>query len=66
MTNDGEKPKCVVTGTDGNVFMVLCRVRVCMKKNGLGDQVEEMTKKVTSSKSYEDALSIMNEYVDLL
>ena len=58
------KPKAPIIGADGNVFNLIGICRKTLKDAGLKDQAVEMTKRVTSSKSYEEALAIMMEYVD--
>ena len=35
-----------------------------LKENGFRDEAEEMKKRINSSKSYDEALSIMCEYID--
>jgi len=59
------KPKCKLTGTDGNVFALVGKVRECLRKAKQGDQAALMTKEVFASGSYGDALRIMSNYVDI-
>ena len=60
-----DKPKCKLIGTDGNVFALLGQVSRTLKKAGLSDQASEMQKKVFSAGSYEEALNIFGEYVEI-
>ncbi len=60
-----EKPKCKLVGTDGNVFALIGTVRKCLRKNGLDDQGKEFSAKVMKAGSYDQALQIMTEYVDV-
>lgn len=60
-----KKPSCQLSGTDGNVFFLLGRVTSTLKKAGLKDKVEEITQKVFACESYEEALSIFEEYVEV-
>lgn len=52
-------------GSSGNIFCVMGMASRVLKKNGLGDKVDEMINRVTSSGSYEEALGIIGEYVHL-
>ncbi len=52
-----------LTGEDGNIFFILGRVREALRRGGRLDLVPEMTAAVTSSRSYEDALARIMEYV---
>jgi len=63
--NKISKPKCKLTGTDGNIFALVGKVFSCLKKNNLSDQAKEMSSKVFKSKSYDDALCIIMEYVEV-
>lgn len=58
------KPRLSVSGQDGNIFAVLGAARKVLKKEGLKDQAEEMTKKVMNSGSYNEALAIISDYID--
>lgn len=58
------KPKCELIGQDGNIFAVMGRASVTLKKSGMADQAKEMCSRVTSSHSYEEALSVICEYVE--
>lgn len=59
------KPKAKVTGKNGNVFVTLGVCTNSLKKAGLKDQADELTKKVFNADSYEEAVKIMNEYCEL-
>lgn len=60
-----EKPKCKLVGTDGNVFALAGRVTSALKKAGQTDKATEFSGKLFKCHSYEDALSLMSEYVDI-
>ena len=62
--NNNEKPKAEIIGADGNVFNLIGICSKALKRAGYREQADEMTHRVMSSKSYDDALSIMTEYVD--
>ena len=52
-----------LTGTDGNIFAIIAKVREALRRNGRSDLIQEFTDYITSSSSYEEALSRMMEYV---
>ena len=60
-----EKPKCELIGSDGNVFAIVGSVSKCLKMAGQPDKAKEMADKVFDSKSYQEALTIVREYVDV-
>lgn len=60
-----EKPVVKLIGEDGNIFNLLGICIRALKRNGQRDLVPEMVEKVTSSNSYEDALAVLLDYVDV-
>lgn len=64
MIEENKKPKARIIGADGNVFNLIGICSRALKDNGFRNEAEEMCKRVTSSKSYDEALSIMCEYID--
>ena len=58
------KPKCPLMGQDGNIFAVMGTASGTLKENGMAEQAKEMCRRVTSSGSYEEALSVICEYVE--
>jgi len=59
------KPACKLVGTDGNVFALLAKVRDTLKRAGLRTEAQECCTKVFNCKSYDEALQIMMEYVEV-
>lgn len=59
------KPVCKLTGEDGNIFNLVGKASRVLKEKGLREQAQEMTSKVFSSSSYEEAISIIGEYVKI-
>lgn len=57
--------KVKVTGMDGNIFFIVGTVESAMRKHGMNEQAKEMVERVFASESYHEALSVMNEYVEL-
>ena len=63
-----DKPKCKLIGEDGNIFNLIGIASRTLKKNGQVMQVNEMTRRITQdgeAKSYDEALAIIMEYVDV-
>lgn len=59
------KPKCKVTGTNGNVFNLIGLVSRSLRNAGLNDKAEEFVDKAFKAGSYDEAIQIMMEYVDV-
>lgn len=60
------KPKCKLIGEDGNIFNLLAITRSTLLKNDMHNESIEVVRRVTSSKSYDDALQIIAEYVEII
>lgn len=60
-----QKPDCPLIGADGNIFNLLGIASRTLKENGLDDQAKEMWSRVTQSQSYDSALSIIGDYVNI-
>ncbi len=60
-----KKPVCELIGTDGNVFALAGKVGRCLDKAGLHEQKEEFYKKLPQCHSYDEALQLMMQYVDV-
>ena len=67
MSNENKqiKPDCPLIGEDGNVFHLVGIAARTLKRNGLSEQASEMTDKVFGGGSYEEALGIIGEYVNI-
>ena len=59
------KPICKLVGKDGNVFNLIAIVSKTLEKAGLKQQATEVTSKVMDAESYDEALRIMMEYVEV-
>ena len=59
------KPKCKLVGTDGNVFALAGRVTGVLKKARQYEEAKEFMDKLPKCKSYDEALQLMMEYVDV-
>lgn len=60
-----DKPKCKLIGKNGNIFNLLAIASNCLKKHNMEGRAAEMVNKVMKSNSYEEALVIIGQYVDI-
>jgi hypothetical protein len=59
------KPAARVIGENGNVYNVLGICARAPRDVGLAEQAEEMKERVFKSSSYDEALCIMMDYVEM-
>lgn len=59
------KPKCNLIGEDGNIFNLAAIASKCLKKRGLNEEAKKMQAEIFKSQSYEEALSIIGNYVEI-
>ena len=59
------KPKCPLIGADGNIFNLMGIASNTLKHSGMADEAKEMCNRITSSGSYDEALCILGEYVEI-
>ena len=60
-----EKPDCKLIGEDGNIFNLMGLAARTLRHNGLAEQATEMTGRIHECGSYDEALSIIGEYVNI-
>jgi len=60
-----EKPKCVLVGTDGNVFFIIGKVCKTLKNAKLTDRAAEFQNKALKASSYDEVLQLCFDYVDV-
>lgn len=60
------RPQCKLIGEDGNIFNLTGIARRTLKSAGFREKADEMTERVTKSKSYAEALAIISEYVEVI
>ena len=67
MSNENKrvKPDCPLIGEDGNIFHLVGIAAKTLRKNGMKEEASEMSEKVFKSGSYEEALGIIGEYVNI-
>lgn len=61
-----KKPKAKVIGKDGNVFNIIAICSKALKDVNREEDAKKMVSRVYASKSYYEALAIMQEYVDMV
>ena len=60
------KPKCKLIGQDGNIFNLMGIASKALKYSGMKTEADEMIKRITTeAKSYDEALGMIMEYVDV-
>lgn len=64
-TQNREKPDCPLIGQDGNIFNLMGIASKTLRRNGMPDAAKEMQERITSSGSYNEALCIIGEYVNI-
>ncbi|MCR5020355.1 hypothetical protein [Ruminococcus sp.] len=64
-SQEKSKPKCPLIGADGNIFNLMGIAARILRRNGMSNEAKVMSERVTSSGSYDEALNILGEYVDI-
>ena len=59
------KPDCPLIGRDGNIHNLLGIAGQTLREHGMEDQAREMFQRVTQCQSYDSALSIIGDYVNI-
>ena len=62
---DKIKPDCKLIGEDGNIFSLMGLAARTLRHNGLTEQATEMTGRIHECGSYDEALCIIGEYVNI-
>ena len=60
------KPECKLIGKDGNIFNLIGIASKTLKQNDMKNEAAEMCQRVYQSGSYQEALVIIGEYVDII
>lgn len=60
-----EKPRVKLVGENGNVFNLTAICSRALKNTGQADKAKEMSDKIFSCGSYNEALAIMMDYCDV-
>lgn len=61
-----DRPECSLTGTDGNVYALIGKVSRALQRAGLPDREALFIQASLSAKSYDDVLSLIPDYVDVV
>ena len=59
------KPDCPLIGRDGNIHNLLGIACQTLREHGMEDQAREMFQRVTQCQSYDSALNIIGDYVNI-
>ena len=60
-----KKPDCQLIGEDGNIFNLIGIASRTLRQNDMAEQANEMRDRVMESGSYEEALGIIADYVNI-
>lgn len=60
-----KKPDCKLIGEDGNIFNLMGIASRTLRQNGMAEQAVEMCDRIRESGSYDKALCIIGEYVNI-
>ena len=60
-----EKPDCELIGQDGNIFNLIGIAARTLRSNGMTKEANEMRDRISQSGSYDEALGIIGEYVNI-
>lgn len=64
-TAEQKKPDCKLIGEDGNIFNLMGIASRTLRRNGMAEQAVEMRDRIRASDSYDKALCIIGEYVNI-
>lgn len=60
-----KKPKCALIGEDGNIFHLMGIASRTLRNNNMEEEAKEMVIRIEESKSYDEALAIISDYVEI-
>ena len=63
--SEQKKPDCKLIGEDGNIFNLMGIASRTLRENGMMEEAAEMRDRVRASGSYDEALCIIGEYVNI-
>lgn len=63
--SEQKKPDCKLIGEDGNIFNLMGIASRTLRQNGMVEQAVEMRDRIRASGSYDEALCIIGEYVNI-
>lgn len=59
------KPMCKLIGENGNIFNLAGIARLTLIEAGMRSEADEMCDRIYASKSYNEALAIIADYVEV-
>ena len=59
------KPRCELIGQDGNIYNLMGIASRTLKDNNMSEEATEMCNRITSSQSYDEALCVISDYVEI-
>ena len=62
---EGAKSDCPLIGEDGDIFRIMGIASEALRENGMQEQAEEMRSRIFQCRSYDSALSIIGDYVNI-
>lgn len=65
VATEKRKPDCKLIGQDGNIFNLMGIASRTLRRNGMAEEATEMCNRIRESGSYESALCIIGEYVNI-
>ena len=63
--SEQKKPDCKLIGEDGNIFNLMEIASKILRQNGMAEEAVEMRDRIRASGSYDEALCIIGEYVNI-
>jgi hypothetical protein len=60
-----DKPECQLLGLNGNVYVLIGAVKKCLRKAKLYDQEKEFMEKAFKLKTYQQVLTLIDDYVEI-
>lgn len=60
-----QKPDCPLIGSDSNIFYLMGIAGRTLRDHGMEDQAKEMFQRIQQCQSYDSALSIIGDYVNI-
>ena len=60
-----KRPKCTLIGHNGNIFNLMGIASRTLRKNNMEEEAKEMVIRIEETKSYDEALMIISEYVEI-
>jgi hypothetical protein len=59
------KPDCALIGEDGNIYNLMALASRTLKNHSMVDEASEMIDRINSCSSYNEAINIIGEYVNI-